>query len=272
MLGNEEAGNNKLSRPSTTVSLRLHDLVTCFDGSTDFSEWIRKFEMVAKLQKMEELHLLLPMLLAGGAFAVYENSSEEMRGDYAQIKRQLMTAFSLSPFQAYAHSVNRKLKIGESVDVYVADLRRLASIFMDQVDEQWLKCAVVHGLPSEIKGQLVGEVACGNLKLEEVLGRIRALWNNGVQSDSGEVAMVAHGPAKITGSRSVSGGGGARSSGPVRSQVSTRVGCCFQCGKYGHLARSCSQKNGTDGNGKQPFACFNCGEQGHFARSCPKNG
>uniref|UniRef100_A0A6M2FC54 Uncharacterized protein n=1 Tax=Populus davidiana TaxID=266767 RepID=A0A6M2FC54_9ROSI len=58
---------------------------------------------------------------------------------------------------------------------------------------------------------------------------------------------------------------------------------CFNCGRYGHLARDCYQGSGGGGiyggggsrgysggggGGGRGGGCYNCGEEGHFARDC----
>ena len=71
---------------------------------------------------------VLPMRLSGGAFAVYQQLGEKEKKEYKAIKKPLLDAFAVDRFQVYNEFISRKLRPGESVDVYLADLRRLADI------------------------------------------------------------------------------------------------------------------------------------------------
>ncbi|KAL7593735.1 hypothetical protein Lser_V15G34765 [Lactuca serriola] len=55
--------------------------------------------------------------------------------------------------------------------------------------------------------------------------------------------------------------------GPCRERI------CDNCGKKGHLARTCRKPvkstNQSSRAGISP-ACYSCGEVGHFKRNCPK--
>ncbi|GKB94652.1 putative reverse transcriptase domain-containing protein [Tanacetum coccineum] len=46
---------------------------------------------------------------------------------------------------------------------------------------------------------------------------------------------------------------------------------CHKCGKIGHKARYCKEKNIATGANAQPiWTCYDCGEQGHTRNRCPK--
>lgn len=231
------------------VTLKCSDLIRQYDGTGDFSEWVQKLELVASLQQIDKLHTFLPLFLTGGAFSVYQSLTAETKGDYDGVKRALTSAFSLNPFKAYEEFTSRRLMMGESVDVFLADLARLARLVTDSNTDGWLKCAFVNGLPEEAKAQLQAACSLSDMSLSDVVEKARNL--------------VATREACLVSFRSKRG---------ERAAPTGKVGAamCFRCGENGHISRYCPKRAGVGGDGGALRSCFVCGERGHLAAACPK--
>ena len=123
-------------------------LIPLFDGTDagqSVVEWVEKAELVCRLSGVRNIACVVPMRLSGGAYAVYHQLSEEKRADFACIKDVLYTAFALSPVTAYKQFAARHLQLGETVDVYLAELHKLATQF-GGMTERGLVCAFIAGL------------------------------------------------------------------------------------------------------------------------------
>jgi len=237
-----------MSAHASGISVKFADLIRQYDGTGDFLEWLEKLELVAALQNVADLEKFLPLFLSSGAFAVYKSLTDVAKKDYRAVKAALTKAFSASPLKAYEQLVSRRLAIGESVDVYLADLTRLAKL-VAKVDEDWLKCAFVFGLPEEMKSQM--HVACSlmAMSLAEVVEKARSL-----EASREACCVVA---AKETSHRVERGGG----------RVSGRGNrACYNCGEDGHVSRLCPNRKGG-GAGEVRF-CYVCGASGHMAAAC----
>lgn len=220
---------------------RLSDIIVQYDGSADFAEWVKKMELVAKLQKIEELENFLPLFLVGDAFAVYDALDAHAKSDYGFLKASLLKAFSLNCFTAYECLQNRRYRPGESVDVYLADLRRLIGL-IGNTDEV-LKCAFVSGLPGDMKTQLKAASALESMSVADVAERARTLdLKNMTVPDPNAISAAA--------------------SSKVRRDLPQKRNC-HRCGEPGHIARFCPSKSTNR-------VCFLCGEEGHFVAQCPK--
>lgn len=113
------------------------------------AEWLKKLELVCRLRGVTELHNIVPLRLTEGAFSVYQQLDSKSKGSYDKIKSALTSAFAVK-FIAYERFISRRLHADESVDVYLADLRRLAVLF-GGIPDDGLSYAFVAGLPASAR-------------------------------------------------------------------------------------------------------------------------
>ena len=158
------------------ANIKLTDVVRPFDGTSCVIEWLEKFELITKLKKTEDLHIVLPMFLEGNALAVYTELSENQKKDVKDIKGALRNAFSVNPFQAYEQFTKRVWR-DEPVDVYMTELRKLARIAGVGSDELLLR-AFVTGLPDVVSRELRAMSEIETLALPNVVDRARALMSD----------------------------------------------------------------------------------------------
>ena len=119
---------------SAKSEVRLTDLMRSYDGTGDVCVWISKFELVAKLKKIDDLAQVLPLFLDGPAYAVYCELDEAKKSDVESVKAALNDAFGVNPFLAY-EQLTRRVWRDEPVDVYLTDLRRLAKLAGVETDK-----------------------------------------------------------------------------------------------------------------------------------------
>ena len=105
---------HKLSRLKMSSNIKLTDVVKRFtgDGDEDVAVWLDRLELIAKLQDITNLAQVIPLFLAGPAYDVYTQLSEGDRRDERKLKRRLLTAFGITPAQAYATFKTRTLMPG----------------------------------------------------------------------------------------------------------------------------------------------------------------
>jgi hypothetical protein len=218
---------------------RLHDIIRPFDGdgAMDISVWLRKVKMVATLKNITELHKFLPLYLDGSAFAVFDQLSETDKESADIIEKTLLSAFAQDQFGAYDSFRQRSWVPGEVVDVFLADLRRLARLAGVENDSL-VRCAFICGLPSDVSAQLRATARISSATLVEVAQQARILMGD---RPHGAMAAVSN----------------------AQPRFDRRKMACYECGGS-HLAKFCKQK-------KQPVTCWNCNEEGHISRSCPGN-
>jgi hypothetical protein len=240
----------------TGVSVKFGDLIRQFEGSGDFSVWLQKLELVAQLQEVKNLQSFLPLFLSEGAFAVYQGLSDDDKKDYDKVKRALRLAFTAGPFKANEEFTARRLATGEQVDVYLADLKRLAGLVDAEVSIEGIKCAFVAGLPDDVKAQLQAACSLAGMELGEVAEKARSLLT---VKEACFASIHRSGPGErregAVGRRDVRG---------REAQIT-----CYACGESGHMSRECPDRRSRFGGGRAVARfCYACGEEGHMAAFC----
>ena len=191
------------------------------------------------MKGIQDLSSLLPLFLDGEAFAVYEHMPEAEK-NASKIEATLLNAFAMNPFAAYDTLRQRNWLPGESIDGYCSDLRRLAKLAKVEGD-QFLKCAFISGLPTDISNQLRASSEISNSSLASILQQARVLMANRCQSS----AFVSVSKASSSQAKSTVNG--------------RRLPKCYKCGGA-HVIRACPD-----------IECFFCHEKGHMAKECKKN-
>ncbi|KAG0710637.1 hypothetical protein GWK47_022384 [Chionoecetes opilio] len=228
-------------------------LISEFDGALHaVGEWLEKLELVCRLRGITELHTVVPLRLTAGAFSVYQQLNSADKNDFSKIKAALISAFAADKFVAYEQFVIRRLQDGESVDVYLADLRRLAALF-GGIPDNGLICAFVAGLPSSVSHILRAGSRLEDLDITQVLSRARAVLVEGVAGAGTTTPLDGSGRLHRT------------------TPASTSV-VCHVCNQPNHYARDCLAGRGGRRGSRSNVRCFSCRQLGHSASSCPGNG
>jgi hypothetical protein len=178
--------------------------------------------------------------LHGPAFAVYKQLSDEEKGDYDKMKAALLSAFGVNCYAAYEMLQRRVLQDGETVDVFLADLRRLVTLIGQGSAEPLLKCSFVAGRPSDVSVQLKSMAAVEKLGLDGLISRARVM----LSTRNADLACAVGYPKQKY--------------------------ACFTCGSTAHMARECPQQSTRRANQTRGVRrCFVCNETSHIARNCP---
>ena len=210
--------------------VKLSDLISRYDGTTDVTEWLDQLKIAKEPAKISDLTRVLPAFLRGDAFKVYKNLPEEEKQDFLAIADALTAAFGMDEHVAFCTLVSRKWKEGESVDVYVAELKRLASVA--GTEERTVRMVFMSGLPDRVGNQLKTTPGIKRMELKQVVELARKIM----------AAMVGPlEPGPLVGSSATA----------MVTDATWEVGAAV-----------------TAGQG--PLKCFYCAEEGHVVRVCPK--
>ena len=166
-----------------------------------------------------------PLFLDGDAFLVYCGMFEEIQKKEAEVKQLMKTSFSLTETAAYQAFLGRQLKCDESVEAFIADLKRLSELSGHKVtgdDDSVIIQQFLSGLPADYGRQLRLNLAGKQATISECISLIHSLWLSDQDSSGSSVSAAAAAPS--------SAGAGQRLAKSV---------ICFHCGEVGHVRRVC---------------------------------
>ena len=190
----------------------------------NLDEFWQQFLVVCKLQKLSDEKArmgTLPLYLSGEAFTVWSSMEEADHEDDSKVKGRLAESFSMLPGEAYSF-VKRRKRVDESVDAYLADLRRLLGISGHKEDgggkDPMLMEQFLAGLPKNLADQLrlSNAATASGLSIAAISSQARAL------------CAVTAASAGTDQKAAVTG---------AVSQQSSAM--CYECNQTGHTKRDC---------------------------------
>ena len=238
-----------------------------FSGG-DAREWFQKFEICSDANgwNAEKKAKKLPTLLEGEALAAWMELTEEEKADYSVTKGKLIKKMAPLEFVSLEEFQKRSIFPGESVSMYLYELKRLLHQAMPELTADARKQLLIHqflaGLPATLSRQLR---ASGNTQdLDELVQRAKILMV--VDSGEQQTAAVYSGATEVSELKSQIQELTAQVAALTVAQQSARnPPQCYYCKQPGHVQRYCP-------NRIRDRRCYICGRPGHIAANCWQSG
>ena len=156
-----------------------HEVIKPFSGEGDMVARLMNMRLMAKLQNIADLASLILLYLDGDALALYLEIYEHEQIDVKRIEDRLKEAFT-GGVVVSDNKLSRIYWTGQTVDVYVNEIRRLAGLssFAGEGLETAVKLAFVNGFPEDVSVALQQLPNVTGTNMDELISKVRVLTAN----------------------------------------------------------------------------------------------